>query len=100
MQARLQCVEGKRVADRNSEFAIQYESIRRKRPERSNHVREIPCERLAGLGPQFHLVAGAKGEASTAIPLRLELPSGFSRQFIHQPSLHRMRFEGHRSGPY
>jgi hypothetical protein len=23
------------------------------------------------------------------------LPSGFSRQFIHQPSLHRMRFEGH-----
>ena len=95
MQAQLKFVKGKRPADRDGKFAVDYESCRFETLKPLDDIGEIARQRLAGLRLQENLVPIPKGDAAKAVPFRLVLPIVAHRDFIDRACFHRRegRFE-------
>ncbi len=93
MQPHLQRIERQGLAEGDRKLAVEHELFVRQPGQHGDDLGEIAPQRLARLGAQIHLVAGAEGEAAKPVPLRLELPVRLARQLIDELRLHRLGVE-------
>jgi hypothetical protein len=89
MDALQQIIEGKALAARHGDLAIDHELLRFEIGEYLNQFREVARERLLRLGPQRDLVALLRHDAPEAIPFRFILPLLTFRNRAYRPRLHR-----------
>ena len=84
-----QRVEGKPLAMRHDDLAVEREAIRLQLQRCGDDLGEIAREVFAGFRAQVNAAAVARQQAAEAIPFRLVLPLLAARDRVDRPRLHR-----------
>jgi hypothetical protein len=81
VETELQRFEVERAVSGDDNLTIEHASLRKRRPQRLNHLGEITVQRLLVAALDQDLVAIAEDQGAKTIPLRLENPASHLGQF-------------------